>query len=197
MIFIMSLAKILNISKITPLRENYIKHDNERRLFWCDKLIKPESRKPLVGITFNGLLTSFIEKQIPLKDFELFNDLSDEIDFVCLHKKDDIIDQLKTYSGKMRFYNIDTKIPFQDSVAILQNLDLFITIDTAITHLAGVMNINTWLLLGYGSDWRWFANDGKSDWYSTVELLRMKENKPLSNILPMVKEKLKNRFLQN
>lgn len=201
MIFIMSLAKILNISSITPLQENYIKPNDERRLFWNQKLTtidsEPISKKPIVGITFNGLLTSFIEKQIPLKDFEIFNDLSDDIDFICLHKKDDIIDQLKTYSGKIKFYNIDAKIPFQDSVAILQNVDLFITIDTAITHLAGVMKINTWLLLGYGSDWRWFANDGSSLWYPSVELLRMKENKPLSNILPMVKEKLRERFLQN
>ena len=200
MIFIMSLAKILNIKSITPLQENYIKPNDERRLFWTQKLEniqQSKPKKPLVGITFNGLLTSFIEKQIPLKYFEIFNDLSDEIDFVCLHKKDDIVDDLKTYKGKMKFYNIDTRTPFQDSVAILQNLDLFITIDTAITHLAGVMNVDTWLLLGYGSDWRWFANDGKSAWYSTVELLRMKENKPLSNILPMVKEKLKERFLQN
>ena len=52
------------------------------------------------------------------------------------------------------------------------------------------MNINTWLLLGYGSDWRW-SNDNDNYWYNSVQLIRMTENKPLYNIIDIVYNKLK------
>ena len=51
------------------------------------------------------------------------------------------------------------------------------------------MNINTWLLLGYGSDWRW-SNTNDCYWYKSVELIRMTENKPLYNIMETVYNKL-------
>jgi ADP-heptose:LPS heptosyltransferase len=86
--------------------------------------------------------------------------------------------------------DIDRDVPFEDTVAILHNIDLLISIDTYIVHLAGVLNIKTWLLLGYISDWRWF-DDNTSIWYNSVEIIRMTENKELANILvDKVKDKL-------
>ena len=89
----------------------------------------------------------------------------------------------------IKFFDIDQDIPFQDTVAILQNIDLLITIDTSVVHLAGVMGVPTWLLLGYGSDWRW-SNKSNTYWYKSVELMRMTENIHLKNIMNDVKKKL-------
>ena len=88
--------------------------------------------------------------------------------------------------------DIDTDRAFEDSVSILPHLDIFITVDTAIAHLAGIMNVKTWLLLGYGSDWRWFSNsDTSSVWYSSsLELIRMQENKDMKELLPKIKTRI-------
>ena len=87
------------------------------------------------------------------------------------------------------FLDIDNNVPFQDTIAILNNIDLLITIDTYIVHIAGVLNIKTLLLLGFTSDWRWF-NDNTCPWYNSVELLRLQDNIDFKHILLDVLQKL-------
>ena len=109
---------------------------------------------------------------------------------------DEVSEEIKEKcKDKITFLDIDKDIPFQDTIAILHNIDLLISVDTYIVHLAGILNIKTLLLLGYVSDWRWF-NDDICHWYKSVEILRMKENKELKHILPEVKKKI-NQFLLN
>ena len=88
----------------------------------------------------------------------------------------------------MHFLDIDGDGPFVDTIAILKNIDLLITIDTSIVHIAGVMNVKTWLLLGKYSDWRWSDRE-TTYWYNSVELLR-NHTSELKNIIPLVKDKL-------
>ena len=83
------------------------------------------------------------------------------------------------------------------SILSLNNIDLFIAIDSVTIHLAGVMKIPSWLMLGYGSDWRWGRKYTKSIWYDNVELIRMNENKPFEAIMPIVKKKLKTQMNAN
>ena len=61
---------------------------------------------------------------------------------------------------------------FADTAAVLEELDLLITADTAIVHLAGAMNKPCWVLLPYGSEWRWGLKGEQSPWYPSVRLLR-------------------------
>jgi tetratricopeptide (TPR) repeat protein len=61
---------------------------------------------------------------------------------------------------------------FADTAAALQNLDLIITIDTAIAHLAGALGRPAWLLLCYYPDWRWKIEGQDSPWYPTLKLIR-------------------------
>ena len=79
--------------------------------------------------------------------------------------------------------------PFEDTIAILNNIDLIISIDSVVAHLAGVMDVKTWLLIGAGSDWRWGKKDTQF-WYKNVELIRLNEEQPFENILPLVRKKL-------
>lgn len=188
-VYIMSLPYILKINKITPNVQNYINAKPHKVEFWKNELSKLKKYK--VGITFNGLLTSLIEKNIPLSEFSILFDSN--IDLICIHKMNEIDDKTKTlFNNKITFVDIDKDIPFEDTIAVLHNIDLLITIDTYIVHLAGILNIKTWLLLGHVSDWRWFEDERVCHWYNSVELIRMKENKELKYILPYVKEKLDN-----
>ena len=183
----MSLPYILKIKSIPRINNyNFLKIDERKQIYWKNKL---KSDKLKVGFTYKGLLSSFIEKNIPLKYFEDISKLN--IDFIVLHKKDEIKDDIKDidFFNNIIEYDIDKELPFEDTIPIIQNLDLVITIDSAIVHLAGSLNINTILMLGYGSDWRWFYNEEEL-WYNSVELVRMKENKELFHILPIVKNKI-------
>ncbi|PWC39182.1 tetratricopeptide repeat protein [Azospirillum sp. TSO35-2] len=61
---------------------------------------------------------------------------------------------------------------FADTAAILANLDLLVTVDTAVVHLAGAMGVPAWLLLPYAPDWRWLLDRADSPWYPSLRLFR-------------------------
>jgi Flp pilus assembly protein TadD len=65
---------------------------------------------------------------------------------------------------------------FADTAALVANLDLVISVDTAVAHLAGAMAIPVWTMLPFAPDWRWLMDRGDSPWYPTMRLFR--QNKP-------------------
>jgi tetratricopeptide (TPR) repeat protein len=63
-------------------------------------------------------------------------------------------------------------IDFSDTAAVIAHLDLVISIDTAVAHLAAAMGKPVWVLLPFIPDWRWFLDTPKSPWYETMRLFR-------------------------
>lgn len=61
---------------------------------------------------------------------------------------------------------------FADTAAIIAQLDLVITVDTSVAHLAGALGKPVWLLLPYVADWRWLESREDSPWYPTMKLFR-------------------------
>jgi hypothetical protein len=69
--------------------------------------------------------------------------------------------------------DLDAEIgDFLDTAAILAGLDLLITVDTAIGHLAGAMARPAWLMLPFAPDWRWLAGRTDTPWYKSLRLFR-------------------------
>jgi tetratricopeptide (TPR) repeat protein len=64
---------------------------------------------------------------------------------------------------------------FIDTAAILENLDLVITSDTAVAHLAGALGRPVWVALSFVPDWRWLLDRSDSPWYPTMKLFRQTE----------------------
>ena len=62
--------------------------------------------------------------------------------------------------------------PFMDTAAILRNLDLVVTADTVIAHLAGALGVPVWLALQFEPEWRWLADRDDTPWYPTMRLFR-------------------------
>lgn len=63
-------------------------------------------------------------------------------------------------------------VDFTDSAAMLENLDLVITVDTAIAHLAGALGKPVWVMLAPNADWRWLLEREDSPWYPGMRLFR-------------------------
>jgi len=61
---------------------------------------------------------------------------------------------------------------FADTAALMQALDLVITVDTAVAHLAGALGRPVWVLLPYVPDWRWMRDRDDSPWYPSMRLFR-------------------------
>ena len=59
-----------------------------------------------------------------------------------------------------------------DVAAVMEGLDLVISCDTSIAHLAGALGVPVWTALRYASDWRWMLGGDDSPWYPSMRLFR-------------------------
>ena len=66
----------------------------------------------------------------------------------------------------------DRLTDFSDTAQLLRQLDLVITVDTAVAHLAGALNKPTWVLLPQNADFRWLRKRSDSPWYPSMRLFR-------------------------
>jgi tetratricopeptide (TPR) repeat protein len=83
-------------------------------------------------------------------------------------------DDCKKYSN----YVIDLSsylTDFESTGSIIKNLDLVITVDTALAHLAGSLGVKCWVMLPFAPDWRWLLNRRCSPWYSSITLFRQQK----------------------
>ncbi|PLS68739.1 MAG: hypothetical protein CV045_06150 [Cyanobacteria bacterium M5B4] len=80
---------------------------------------------------------------------------------------------------------------FTDTVKLLREMDLLITVDTAVAHLGGAMGMPVWLLLPFAPDWRWHQDRSDSVWYPTMTLFRQTKINDWQSVITQVKDKLK------
>ena len=83
-------------------------------------------------------------------------------------------DQLAGITGGVVEFSegVDEIAAFIDSAAIMVHLDLVVTSDTALSHLAGALGVPVWVLLPETPDWRWLLQKSDSPWYSNMRLFR-------------------------
>ena len=79
---------------------------------------------------------------------------------------------------------------FSDTAEALQNIDLLITVDTSVAHLAGAIGTPVWTLLPHAPDWRWMLNRDDSPWYPSMRLFRQPEGGAWEPVIAAVKAAL-------
>jgi tetratricopeptide (TPR) repeat protein len=110
-----------------------------------------------------------LERLAPLKGAE--------VDFISLQKGEPGEGELKAlkaagWDGPEFLEVMDDVSDFADTAALVQNLDLVISVDTSTAHLAGALGKPVWILNRYDSCWRWLADRDDSPWYPSVRLFR-------------------------
>ena len=76
------------------------------------------------------------------------------------------------------------------TAAFLTQIDLLVTVDTSVAHLAGALNIPTWIILPHNSDWRWQLTGDTTPWYDSVRLFRQDSSANKDKVLDKVKHAL-------
>ena len=79
---------------------------------------------------------------------------------------------------------------FQATAQVIRQLDLVITIDTAVAHLAGTLGKTTWLMVPHGSEWRWLENRDDSPWYPSMRLFRQPKPDDWFSVISSVNDAL-------
>ena len=79
---------------------------------------------------------------------------------------------------------------FAATADVIDSLDLIITIDSAIAHLAGAMGKPVWIILNFAADWRWGLDKNRTPWYPSAQLFRQAPNQPWSSVMANIQTTL-------
>lgn len=175
-----------------PLSEGYLKVNPEKKKYFQNKYFQTDKLK--VGLCWRagGIgMRSAINRTINIEYFKQFFEL-EKVQFYSF-QLDDIFNGCEKYPTMINLQ--DELKTFDDTASAMSNVDLFISADTSCVHVAGGVGIKTFLLIPYCSDWRWFENTQKTEWYSSVELFKQQDrqdwfietNKILEKLKEMVK----------
>ncbi len=100
--------------------------------------------------------------------------------------------ELATAPTDLRLTDLADRVTdFADTAALIAQLDLVISVDTAVAHLAGAMGKPTWLLLSFVADFRWQTERADSPWYPSMRLFRQKQIADWSEPVARMAEELR------
>jgi hypothetical protein len=83
---------------------------------------------------------------------------------------------------------------FADTAALIEALDMVISIDTSVAHLAGAMGKPLWIMLPYAPDWRWLKDPDDCLWYPTARLFRQSVSGDWAGVVRRVSQALQARY---
>jgi UDP:flavonoid glycosyltransferase YjiC (YdhE family) len=168
---LMSLPTVFGTTPETaPASASYLKADRATVDLWRKRLGAPSRVR--IGLVWSGRRYPPINRprDIPLETIRPLLGL--DADIVCLQQG--VTQQereLLTRHPNVSLHGEELN-DFADTAALVENLDLVITVDTAIAHLAGALGKPVWLLNRFASCWRWLLKRTDSPWYPTMRLFR-------------------------
>ena len=146
--------------------------------------------KPRIGIVWSGSKEhkNDHERSIPFDTFsKLFSPaLRARFDFHCLQKEIREEDQ-GLLSGFPVKTHMDNLHDFADTAALVSEMDLVISIDTSVVHVAGALGKPVWVLLPFNPDFRWLLEREDSPWYPTARLFRQSKINDWESVLETVR----------
>lgn len=173
-------TSLLNIPAEIP----YISVNTSLVKIWKDKVCHDNS-KLKVGLVWAG----GTQGNYSLNTYSSFAKL-DNITFYSL-QIGKASEEAKSPPGGMTLFDYTAQISdFLDTAALIENLDLVISIDTSVAHLAGALGKPVWTLIPFVPDWRWMLNREDSPWYPTMRLFRQPTPGDWESVIAKVKDEL-------
>lgn len=189
-----SLPHVLGIDLASiPTEVPYLRALDDRVERWRHWLGAPSGLR--VGLVWQGNPNARADRgrSIPLERLVPILEVPG-VEFVALQKEhglDQLPDLASRYPIRRPGPDFDTEPDaFLDSAALLRTLDLVVTTDTALAHLAGALARPTWLLLKFAPDWRWLRERTDSPWYPTMRLYRQPRPGDWTSVVRRVAEDL-------
>jgi len=153
------------------------------------KLESPEINYLKVGMVWrtNQNSSTAVKRSCKLMDFQYLLNIAG-VSFYSLQKEPGVdLQLLKT----LPILDLSSQLnDFADTAGIITQLDLVITVDTAVAHLAGTLGKPVWILLPFVPNWRWMLDRNDSPWYPTARLFRQPKVGDWDSILIEVKQAL-------
>jgi Flp pilus assembly protein TadD len=128
--------------------------------------------RPRIGVAWSGNAAHRNDRSrsIAFAEFQTFMADGPEWHFIQNEIRESDLEAVRQF-GRLRTH-CEGIVDFCDTAALISRLDLIVTVDTSVAHLAAAMGKPTWILLPFAPDWRWGLRRDDSLWYSNVRLFR-------------------------
>ena len=144
---------------------------------WANKASEWSARlglktRPRVGLVWSGNVQHKNDSNRSISLAKILPYLPSNLEYICLQKEIRNQDKLTLSScPQIRLFEHNLS-DFSDTAALINELDLVISVDTSVAHLAATLGKETWILLPYVPDWRWLLDRADSPWYPAAKLYR-------------------------
>lgn len=186
---LLSLPRLFNTTLDSiPSDVTYITADSKLTERW--RLRLNDDHKYKAGIVWAGNPNHAKDKSrsCSLSDFATLAGIP-EVSFYSLQKGPTSI-EADTWPER-NMINLDNELKdFADTAAVIANLDIVISVDTSVVHLAGALGKTVWTLLPFVPDWRWQLERDDSPWYPSMRLFRQTKMYDWNGVFEQVKESL-------
>lgn len=152
-----------------PTAPTYLRSDPVKREQWLG-VLGPKTRLR-VGLVWSGRPAHGNDHNRSLPLPVLASALTDQYEFICLQKEIRPEDQALLDTLPVRQFSAQLH-DFSDTAALCDLMDIVITVDTSVAHLAGALGKPTWVLLPMPFEWRWLQQGSDSPWYPSAKLYR-------------------------
>ena len=198
---LMSLPLLLGTTiESIPNETPYIKADTKRVEAWKEKLGPTTSKR--VGLVWSGGFRPDqpdlwpLNKRRNIELVKLADFKTDGIEFHSLQKgelpeAELVVLYLRGWNGPDIKNHADDLNDFAETAALIENLDLVISVDTSTAHLAGALGKPVWLMNRFDTCWRWFLEREDSPWYPTFKLFRQPMPDDWGSVVTKVASELK------
>jgi uncharacterized protein (TIGR03032 family) len=189
---IMSLAGVLeidlkNLQKVTP----YLAVSQQ---FVFPKL--DDNNKPKVGLVWAGSATQQINhhRSCPIEEIV---PLCKGLDFDFYSFQLPLSETERNTLDEHNINNLETElVSYSHTGALIQQMDIVVSVCTSVVHLAGALNISTIVLLSPHADWRWLTDEDSSTWYPNTTILRQQKSGDWAELISRASTELSSRFAQ-
>ncbi|CAB4050894.1 tetratricopeptide repeat protein [Paraburkholderia phenoliruptrix] len=175
----------------------YLWADPQRSANWRAKLeALPQPDLPRVGVVWAGGHSGLTEDRARSLNSAQLAPLfaSVPVRWISLQKADNLAKRPGSAAKPYLVDWMDDVEDFADTAAMIDNLDLVISVDTSVAHLAAAMGKPVWLLNRFAGCWRWLRDRDDSPWYPAVRLFTQSQRGNWAEVLERVEEELKQRY---
>jgi tetratricopeptide (TPR) repeat protein len=171
-----------------PVPIPYLFTNDEKQSVWCNRL-GPKTKKR-IGLAWAGSASHKNDHNRSFSLALLAPMLEMPIEFHCLQKELRPMEAEVLQNLPQIHQHLDALKDFSDTAALIAQMDLVISVDTAVAHLAGAMGKETWILLPFMPDYRWMLDRSDCPWYPTVSLFRQTERGQWKSVIANIAEQL-------
>jgi tetratricopeptide (TPR) repeat protein len=153
-----------------PSAASYLTPDPGLVAIWRERLAHVRGRK--IGVVWRGSPSHQRDRYRSVDPALFAHVLATPGLNVVSVQKNGRPDELSALGAKSLFDAGPLLDDFSETAGLIANLDLVISVDTSVCHLAGALGVPTWTILDFAADWRWLTDRHDSPWYPTMRLFR-------------------------